>query len=381
MPHQQPGRRPRLAWALLGLALVLLASGLVLGLTGGESWTAVLGAIPVEAAFAVVGALVAARTGNRLGWLFLAAGTVGAVTVATNAYAARAATAELPAAAWVGWIFTITLGITAPLFFLTPLLFPDGRLPSPRWRPVVAIAVISGLIQMVCPALSDVNFSSNFPRLRDPVVAVAPLGTIYNGAEAVGTLVLLPAAAAIIIRFRRAGEEERLQLKWFTYAAAVAAVVLLAVTQLSNDPLPAFEIVFPLIPAAVGIAILKYRLYDIDRLISRTLSYAVVTGAAGRPVRRAGPAGHRGAVDQVAGRGRRVHARGGGAVHSAAPARTAGGGPPVQPGPLRRRPDHRRVRRPAAGGRCPRRGALRSAGRGEHRRRARARLDLDRPGR
>ena len=278
MPHQQPGRRPRLAWALLGLALVLLASGLVLGLTGGESWTAVLGAIPVEAAFAVVGALVAARTGNRLGWLFLAAGTVGAVTVATNAYAARAATAELPAAAWVGWIFTITLGITAPLFFLTPLLFPDGRLPSPRWRPVVAIAVISGLIQMVCPALSDVNFSSNFPRLRDPVVAVAPLGTIYNGAEAVGTLVLLPAAAAVIVRFRRAGEEERLQLKWFTYAAAVAAVVILAVTQLSNDPLPAFEIVFPLIPVAVGIAILKYRLYDIDRLISRTLSYAIVTG-------------------------------------------------------------------------------------------------------
>ncbi len=109
-------------------------------------------------------------------------------------------------------------------------------------------------------------------------MAVAPLGTLYNAAEAVGTLVLLPAAAAIIVRFRRAGEEERLQLKWFMYAAAVAAVVILAVTQLSNDPLPAFEIVFPLIPVAVGIAILKYRLYDIDRLISRTLGYAIVTG-------------------------------------------------------------------------------------------------------
>ena len=278
MPNPPPGRRPRLAWVLLGLTLVLLASGVVLGLTGGEGWTAVLGDIPVEAAFAVVGALVAARTGNRLGWLFLAAGGVGALTVATNAYAARAATAELPAAAWVGWIFTVILGIVAPLFFLTPLLFPDGRLPSRRWWPVAGIAVISGLIQMACPALSDVNFSSNFPRLRDPVVAVAPLGTLYNGAEAVGTLVLLPAAAAIIVRFRRASDEERLQLKWFTYAAAVAAVVLLTVTQLSNDPLPAFEIVFPLIPAAVGIAILKYRLYDIDRLISRTLGYAIVTG-------------------------------------------------------------------------------------------------------
>ena len=62
------------------------------------------------------------------------------------------------------------------------------------------------------------------------------------------------------------------------YAAAVAAVVILVAAQLSNDPLPAFEIVFPLIPVAVGIAILKYRLYDIDRLISRTLGYAIVTG-------------------------------------------------------------------------------------------------------
>ena len=140
------------------------------------------------------------------------------------------------------------------------------------------IAVISILIQMACSALSNVNFSSNFPRLRDPVVALAPLGTLYNAAEAVGTLVLLPAAVAIIIRFRRASEEQRLQLKWFMYAAGVAAVVLLAATELSNDPLPAFEVVFPLIPAAVGVAILKYRLYDIDRLISRTLGYAILTG-------------------------------------------------------------------------------------------------------
>ena len=136
MAYQPPGRRPRLAWALLGLTLLLLASGLVLGLTGGERWTAVLGVIPVEAAFAVVGALVAARTGNRLGWLFLTAGTLSAATVVMNAYAARAATAEPPGAAWAGWIFTIILGMVGPLFFLTPLLFPDGRLPSPRWRPV-----------------------------------------------------------------------------------------------------------------------------------------------------------------------------------------------------------------------------------------------------
>ncbi len=82
----------------------------------------------------------------------------------------------------------------------------------------------------------------------------------------------------MIVRFRRASQEEQLQLKWFVYAAAVSAVAITAGTIFMSNPLPAFDIVFPLFPAAAGIAILKYRLYDIDRLISRTLAYAIVTG-------------------------------------------------------------------------------------------------------
>ena len=226
----------------------------------------------------MVGALVAARTGNRLGWLFLAAGTVSAVTVAARAYAARTAAAELPGSAWVGWTFTVMLGVVAPLFFLIPLLFPDGRLPSPRWWPVVSVAVICGLAAMVCSAVSDVNFSSNFPRLRDPVMLVAPLGTAYNAATGIQTLVFVAGAASLIVRFRRSGQEHRLQLKWFMYASAVSAVIVLVTGVLSNNPLPVFEVFVPLIPAAVGVAILKYRLYEIDRLISRTLAYAIVTG-------------------------------------------------------------------------------------------------------
>ena len=112
----------------------------------------------------------------------------------------------------------------------------------------------------------------------DPVTAVAPLGTAYNQALAVGLLVLLAGGASMIVRFRRSGQEERLQLKWFMYASAIAAVVIFVASELSNNPLLEWEIVFPLIPAAVGVAILKYRLYDIDRLISRTLAYAIVTG-------------------------------------------------------------------------------------------------------
>jgi hypothetical protein len=278
MPHQQSGRRPGLAWALLGLTVVLLASSLVIAFTGGEAWNQKFATSPVMIAFALVGALVGARTGNRLGWLFLAAGTAGAVSLVLEAYAARAATARLPGAAWAGWTFTVVLGMVSTLFFLVPLLFPDGRPPSRRWWPVVWVAIIDGLVQMVTVAVSNANFTNNFPKLRDPVTAVAPLGTAYSQALAVGLLVLLAGGASMIVRFRRSGQEERLQLKWFMYASAIAAVVIFVASELSNNPLLAWEIVFPLIPAAVGVAILKYRLYDIDRLISRTLAYAIVTG-------------------------------------------------------------------------------------------------------
>jgi hypothetical protein len=278
MPHPPPGRRRRLAWALLGLTVVLLASSLVIAFTGGEAWNQKFATIPVMIAFAVVGALVAARTGNRLGWLFLAAGTAGAVSLAVEAYAARVPADQLPGAAWAGWIFTVVLGMVGTLFFLVPLLFPDGRPPSRRWWPVVWVAIIDGLVQMVTVAVSDANFTNNFPKLRDPVTVVAPLGWAYNQALAVGLLVLLAGGASMIVRFRRSGQEERLQLKWFMYASAIAVVVIFVASELSNNPLLEWEIVFPLIPAAVGVAILKYRLYDIDRLISRTLGYAIVTG-------------------------------------------------------------------------------------------------------
>ena len=272
-----PRRARRLAWTLLGVTVALLAAGLVIGLTGGEPWSAIFGFIPVALAFAVVGALVAARTRNRLGWLFLAAAAISAVTLAANAYAARPATAELPGAAWVGWAFTVLLGITGSLFFLTLLLFPDGRPPSRRWWFVVWVAAAGGVAEMVTSAVSDVNFSSNFPKLTDPVTLVAPLNEAYNLETSVQVFILLAGAVSLVVRFRRSGPVERQQLKWFMYTAAVSAPVIFVVSNLVANPLPVFEIFFPLIPAAVGVAILKYRLYDIDRIISRTLAYAIVT--------------------------------------------------------------------------------------------------------
>jgi hypothetical protein len=231
----------------------------------------------VEFALAAVGALVAARTGNRLGWLFLAAGAAGSVGVLAGAYAARVPSAQLPAAPWVGWIFPMVIGLGQPLLFLIPLLFPDGRPPSPRWRPVIWVAVAAGAVNVISTALSNTDFSSNFPRLRDPVTVVAPLAAAYNVSQETGLLVLVVGAASMIVRYRRAGQEQRLQLKWFIYASAVVVVAFAVGSEFTN-PLPEFDIFFPLFPVAVGVAILKYRLYDIDRLISRTLAYAIVTG-------------------------------------------------------------------------------------------------------
>jgi hypothetical protein len=142
---------------------------------------------------------------------------------------------------------------------------------------VAWIAVIDGLAEAVSSAISDVNFSSDFPHLRDPVALVAPLGTVYNLATTVGPLVFLAGAVSMIVRYRRSGPEQRQQLKWFVYAAAVSALVVGVAAFSGNNPLPEVEITVPLIPVAVGIAIFKYRLYDIDRLISRTLAYAIVT--------------------------------------------------------------------------------------------------------
>jgi amino acid transporter len=122
---------------------------------------------------------------------------------------------------------------------------------------------------MATSAVSDVNFSSNFRALTDPVRLVAPLTTAYSLETSGQLLVLLAGAASLVARFRRAGPVERLQLKWFTYAAVVVAAVTVVVSNLTSNPLPVFEVFFPLIPVAVGVAILKYRLYDIDRIISR----------------------------------------------------------------------------------------------------------------
>ena len=263
-------QRSRLAWGLAVLTVALLAAALLLGLV---ARTILL--LPVTLSLSVVGAVIAARTGNRVGWLFTASGAAIGLSLALTAYASGPHATARPGAPWAGWAFTVLLEAGSATFLLIPLLFPDGRPPSPRWRPVVWLLIADCVLGMACVALSPVNFPGNFPHLHDPVTVMpaSALATAYNAQQTLQALLFAVGAAAVIVRLVRSTGEQRLQLKWFTYAAAVAGLAIAASSFFLPQPLTAFAVFFPLIPVAAGIAILKYHLYGIDVVISKTIVY------------------------------------------------------------------------------------------------------------
>jgi signal transduction histidine kinase len=269
----RPPQRSRLAWGLFGLTAALLVTALLLGM-GADN--VVL--FPVTLSLGLVGAVISARTGNRVGWLFVADGVVIGLCLVTQAYASGPHAAARPGAAWAGWAFTILLEVGTIGFFLIPLLFPDGRPPSPRWWPVVWLQLAVGLFGVALVSVSAVNFPANFPHVHDPVTVLpaSALAAFYEAKQGLQALLFVVSAAAVIVRLVRSSGEERLQLKWFTYAAALAALALAVAAVLIPQPVIAFAVFFPLIPVAAGVAIMKYRLYDIDVVISKTVVYGLL---------------------------------------------------------------------------------------------------------
>jgi uncharacterized membrane protein len=279
--------------------VALAAGSLILGLLNGRT----LGEFFVEenivliaaltVAFSGVGALVAShRPGNAIGWIFCAAALCQVLAAFGDEYATYALITRpgsLPLGAEMSWL---TEWIWAPglgliLVFL-PLLFPDGRPPSRRWRPVAWLGGVS--IAMIVVLASILLWSERGTRLlgdtgiadRDPGWLVALLSVAFP-------LMLLAGLAAVIslfVRFYRSGGEERQQIKWFAYAAAVSLfwVFLLDGISASGRVLEAVIAVLglfiiPSIPLAAGIAIFRYHLYDIDRIINRTLVYSALTAS------------------------------------------------------------------------------------------------------
>jgi len=235
-----------------------------------------------------VGLAVALRQPrNAVGWIFLVSAACAGVYELAQAYAAYAIFVHpgVPGAEWAAWVGSwLWLPTTAliPTFLL--LVFPDGRLPSPRWRPVAwyaafALAMFTGTVALLPGPLLGL------PSVRNPVspfTGEVALGEVLLPVFALFLSAVILSIAALVRRYRRSRGVERLQLKWIAYASCVYTV---AVTLDSNVVYKPFEVIDVLlvnaIPVAAGVAIFRYRLYDIDLLINRTLVYGLTTAAIG----------------------------------------------------------------------------------------------------
>jgi hypothetical protein len=287
----------RLAIALAVLTFMLNVGALVLVASSGEpagDMIRTLGLLPTVA----VGMLVAVRRpGNPLGWLLLGAGMFFSVNAGSFAYSildyrqhhgllplGRLAIALQPT--WAGGLVMIAGCLW---------LFPDGHLPSGRWRRVGAILFGAGLLYgalVFVPwaiAAAGPVISVDSGGAPSAVDHLAGSGLIWVVIENVGFFALLLSwlawLAVQVPKYRKAGGERRLQLKWL-YSGAVVFIACLTVATLEpNDPSARWLVISAVVapgiaalPVALGIGILKFRLYEIDRIISRTLSYALVTG-------------------------------------------------------------------------------------------------------
>ncbi len=276
--------------AAAGSAFVSL-SGLALIVVNGNSLFGDfnLDLFIVGTVYAGVGAIILDRVpGNWLGRLLLVAGWLWALDLLLNEYAIYGfvtASGHVPAAGLAGWIAAwLWIPGTALLLSGIPLLFPEGRLPSPRWRLVagaIALGVILSVVGYAAVAWSIRESALVFDRsyvLTVPGIA----GTLAGIGNAFGFLVApLAALAALVSHYRQASGVVRLQMRWFIAAIAIllCGVVL---DQVAAEVWPGAQGLFTapgiaLIPVALAVAVLRYHLYEIDRVISRTLGWAIVT--------------------------------------------------------------------------------------------------------
>jgi len=246
--------------------------------------------------FATVGAVILSRRPrNVIGWILCVVGLSSAVAGFAQDYASYALlhrSEPQPGGLLMGWLGSWPWYLAFGLIITSlPLLFPDGRLPSRRWLPVAWLAGALIALQCVWAAFAPRPFEGPSGMPQNPW-AIERAEGFFRVLEA-GFSVLVPAVlflslASLVVRFRRSAGVERQQLKWFTYFSllAIGSWGLVEAADLKGQLsglLWAFftTVSFWTIPAAIGIAILRYRLYDIDRLINRTLVYGLLTAVLG----------------------------------------------------------------------------------------------------
>ena len=294
--------KSRIAWpialfgsvsGLLGLWFVILNgasfANIVSGFTGGS--------VVFGVSFSLVGGVIAARRpDNAVGWVLLVVGlSQGFDALATNygEYALNASPPR-PGATVALWIPQWTYAPGAALVgTLTLLLFPTGTPPSRRWRPIIWAIAVAVILLVVPIAVTTWSLTGRSLLRLTPDTASREV-TRAMALQAAGLMIvaacMLASVSSLFVRYRRAQIMERQQLKWLIYAAVTTVAVLFAEFFLVEIDRAGYSsartaisfvllvTVIPSIPVAIGIAILKYRLYDIDRIINRTLVYVSVTG-------------------------------------------------------------------------------------------------------
>lgn len=276
-----------LAWAttVLVVGLFIASTAWRVSLGGDALLTLFEGAIAAPVAATVGAVIVSRRARNVIGWLLLLISFGWMVQDAGAAYTLGLLEVAEPSGGqlWVAWVGSYGWVLSFPAaIILLPLLYPDGRAPSRRWRPLVWLAVGDALltpVQALAPGPLEVEGS---------MVGPNPAGSEFGATLATGFELLLlvtfpvllaAAIASVVVRFRRSHGVERQQIKWLVVPFCLTPVVLVSTmfpaTELFGRLFGGF--VLTAIFASIGLAVLRYRLYEIDRIISRTLSYGLLT--------------------------------------------------------------------------------------------------------
>ena len=283
--------RSRWPWFALGVWVLLAAASVALN-TGdpdatGDVFTLLTG--PLLGGYAVVGTLVCTRRDGRVvGGLLLAVALSGTVAAALKGYGLRAVlTAGWPAWDWALWMADwIARPFVMALVLFLPLLFPSGRLPSPRWRIVAAI----GVVVIAALTMNSATRSDWGPNWIDPAGPL--LGPLVGVLDPTFVLLVCVAIGGLVLRLRRARGVDRAQLKWLVYAALLLGTGLILVgisSAVERPPGPIHAVgstisdvvLFLGLPVAIGVAVLRYRLYDIDVVIRRTIVYSILSATLG----------------------------------------------------------------------------------------------------
>ncbi len=276
------------ARALWVVAISLVVGALVLGLANrSEAPLYEVTSAIITPTFATLGVLIASRRpGNVMGWIFLASGVLEGVLMFSGQYATVALAPDgplLPGGALAVWFATLAQNSFVGCILFLIWLFPDGRLLSRRWRPVAWAIGTFLAVSLVIAALSPGPFAE-FPSASNPfgVEGAMPPEPVLAAGGFMLLACMVAVGLSLILRFYRSRGEERLQLKWFTYAATVVLPTPLLLSVISPAAYEmlgrlAWTLGFLSLPVSASVAILKYRLYDIDRIINRTLVYGTLT--------------------------------------------------------------------------------------------------------